>query len=122
MHKYRGAEVFYQGRSTVNTILKVALIFLSDVYEKDSSRADSAERRIQRSDVKPPRTVFLSEEDVRLMQSFREEFDRIGGQCVFSFCCCLSYLYTRIHCSSGCFFPCGKVDIFLEENQLLQAS
>lgn len=82
MHKYTSAKFFSQGRSTVNTILNVALIFISDVYEKGSSEGDSEERRIQRSDVKPPRTVFLSEEDVRLMQSFREEFDRIGGLCV----------------------------------------
>ncbi|XP_070181587.1 uncharacterized protein [Littorina saxatilis] len=50
---------------------------ISDVYEKDGS-GKSEGRRIQRTDVKPPRMVLLSEEDVRIMQSFRGEYDRIG--------------------------------------------
>ena len=79
---------FFRNMSTMN----VGLTFVSEVYEKGSS-GDSEGRRIQRSDVKPPRTVCLSEEDVRLMQSFRDEFDRIGGLwfcvCVCVWCVCV---------------------------------
>ncbi|XP_076464022.1 uncharacterized protein LOC143296124 [Babylonia areolata] len=51
---------------------------LADVYEKSDGVSDTEKRRIRRCDVQPPRTMDLSEEDVRLMQTFRAEFDRIG--------------------------------------------
>ncbi|KAL8611175.1 hypothetical protein ACOMHN_064465 [Nucella lapillus] len=51
---------------------------LADVYEKEEGAGKREEKRIKRCDVQPPRTVDLSEEDVRLMQTFREELDRIG--------------------------------------------
>ena len=51
---------------------------MADAYEKASNTSDTTGRRIKRCDVKPPRVVVLSEEDVRIMQSFKEEFDRIG--------------------------------------------
>ena len=72
--------------------LNVELMIVSDVYEKGSGTGDSSGRRIQRSDVKPARTVFLSEEDVRLMQSFRDEFDRIGGLHVYV--CLLGFFFS----------------------------
>jgi hypothetical protein len=54
----------------------------TEVYEKGDSpvkkKQRRVQRRVQRSDVQPPRVVQVSEEDVRLMISFRAEFERVG--------------------------------------------
>ena len=85
--------------------LNVELMIVSDVYEKGSGTGDSSGRRIQRSDVRPARTVFLSEEDVRLMQSFRDEFDRIGGLHVYV--CLLGFFFQRIYLFCTCLLLLG---------------
>lgn len=47
------------------------------VYEKKDANGEDS-RIIRRSDVDPARRITLSERDVRMMQSFKKEFERIG--------------------------------------------